>query len=460
MSASSTQAMPSALKSAIEAVRAGRMIIMVDDETRENEGDLILPAQFANQENINFMARQGCGLICLALEASQVDKLGLPPMTEVNRDPRGTAFTVSIEAAHGVTTGISAADRALTMRLAADPKVTAADIVSPGHVFPLRANPDGVMAREGHTEGAVDLMRLAGLEPAGVICEIMAEDGTMMRLPELRVFARTYGMPLISIAQLRAWIGQHGREDVGILADVLLPVPTGKSATAQAVADLPSLYGGTDLKVHAFEGPDGVEHVALVKGDPAQASTLAAEQGKTDHLPLVRVHSECVTGDALGSLRCDCGPQLRESLERIAQAESGVLIYLRGQEGRGIGLLNKMRAYALQDKGMDTVEANVALGLPEDARTWEMAAAILHGLGVKQLRLLTNNPNKEEGLERAGLHVAAREHLEIAPNPFNRHYLNTKRTRMGHFLNTLPSEEAKVQASPQADTINIKETHL
>ncbi|WP_241663807.1 3,4-dihydroxy-2-butanone-4-phosphate synthase [Oecophyllibacter saccharovorans] len=448
--------LPSALREAVAAMRAGRMVIMVDDEKRENEGDLILPAQFANQENIAFMARQGCGLICLALEGEQVDRLGLPPMTENNRDPRGTAFTVSVEAAEGVTTGISAADRALTIRRAADPASTPASLVSPGHVFPLRANPQGVMGREGHTEGAVDLMRLAGLEPAGVICEIMAEDGSMMRLPELKVFARQHGLPLISIAQLRSWIAAHGRGEVISDEPAAHPVAENhqtESASAppdlaerfpEAVAALPGLYGGTDLKIHAFVAPDGVEHVALVKGDPQRAS----QQARTpDEAPLVRLHSECVTGDALGSLRCDCGPQLREALARISQAESGVLVYLRGQEGRGIGLFNKIRAYGLQDQGLDTVEANEALGLPTDARKWDVAAEILRQLGIGRLRLLTNNPLKEEGLEKSGLQVLARVPLEIAPNPFNRHYLDTKRTRMGHFLETGPAASQLPRAS-------------
>lgn len=293
------------LKAAIAAVRAGRMVVMVDDEDRENEGDLILPAQFATQETINFMARQACGLICLSLEADQIDRLGLSPMVAKNQDPRGTAFTVSIEAAHGVTTGISAAERAHTIQVASAPDATPADIISPGHMFPLRANPDGVMAREGHTEGAVDLMRLAGLRPAGVICEIMAEDGTMMRLPELRHYARRHGLPLISIAEMRRWIAEHGRGDVGALDMAEAPL----SEEAQlAVADLPTVCGGEDLRVHAFRGADGVEHLALVKGKPDQT------------VPLVRLHSECVTGDALGSLRCDCGPQLREALKRIAAA--------------------------------------------------------------------------------------------------------------------------------------------
>lgn len=415
-----SEAMSPSLKAAIAAVRAGRMVVMVDDEDRENEGDLILPAEFASQETINFMARQACGLICLSLEAEQIERLGLTPMVEVNRDPRGTAFTVSIEAATGITTGISAAERAHTIQVASAPHATSADIISPGHMFPLRANPDGVMAREGHTEGAIDLMRLAGLRPAGVICEIMAEDGSMMRLPALRHYARKHNLPLISIAEMRQWIAAHGRGDVG---PVRLPAQAPLSEEMQlAVADLPSVCGGEDIKVHAFRGVDDVEHLALVKGNPSQGT------------PLVRLHSECVTGDALGSLRCDCGPQLREALKRISEAESGVLLYLRGHEGRGIGLGNKIRAYELQDKGMDTVDANEALGLPADARRWDMAVHMLEALGVTRLRLLTNNPQKELGLTEAGLSVEAVERLIVPANPFNRHYLETKRTRMGHVL--------------------------
>lgn len=413
--------LPPSLHAAIEAVRAGRMVVMVDDEDRENEGDLILPAQFTTAQAMTFMARQACGLICLALEGDQIDRLGLPPMVAHNRDPRGTAFTVSIEAATGVTTGISAADRARTVRVASNPEVQSGEVVSPGHMFPLRANPDGVMAREGHTEGAVDLMRMAGLLPAGVICEIMAEDGTMMRLPELRYFAERHGLPLISIADMKAWIAQHGRGDVGDLTPIL-PHEKLSPQAALAVANLPSVCGGADLKVHAFRGKDGVEHLALVKGDPTKGT------------PLVRLHSECVTGDVLGSLRCDCGPQLREALRRIARAPSGVLVYLRGHEGRGIGLVNKIRAYELQDQGMDTVDANEALGLPADARQWDGSVAILKSLGVTSLRLLTNNPRKEQGLREAGIAVEGVERLEVASNPFNRQYLETKRTRMGHFL--------------------------
>ncbi len=411
--------MSPALRAAIQAVREGRMVVMVDDEDRENEGDLILPAQFATAEAITFMARQACGLICLSLEAEQIERLGLPPMVAENRDPRGTAFTVSIEAAHGVTTGISAAERAHTIQVASAPDAGPEDIISPGHMFPLRANPDGVMAREGHTEGAVDLMRLAGLRPAGVICEIMAEDGTMMRLPELRLYAHRHGLPLVSIAEMRRWIAAHGRADVGEIGLVEQLPP---EAVDCAVADLPTLCGGEGMRAHAFRGADGVEHLALVKGDVTQ------------HTPLVRLHSECVTGDALGSLRCDCGQQLQEALKRISVAEAGILLYMRGHEGRGIGLVNKIRAYELQEQGMDTIAANEALGLPADARRWDMAAQMLAALGVTRLRLLTNNPEKERGLKAAGLVVEGVERLVIPANPFNRHYLETKRTRMGHVL--------------------------
>ena len=407
------------LARAITAMREGRMVMMVDDEARENEGDLVIAAQFATPDAINFMAVHARGLICLPLEPEQIDRLDLPMMPRRGHDPRGTAFTVSIEATSGITTGISAADRARTIQVAGHPDAKPEDISTPGHIFPLRAHPEGTLARDGHTEGAVDLARLAGLYPAAVICEVMSADGTMARLPELRAFSARHDIPVISIEEITAWCRVHGR---GALGDNIVPEPVAPAVERIAEAALPSIYGGHDLRIHAFRAPDGIEHVALVKGDPSQG------------VPLVRLHSECVTGDALGSLRCDCGPQLREALERIAAAPSGVLVYMRGHEGRGIGLGNKIRAYALQDQGKDTLEANLELGLPGDARDWVAGAAILQSLGVDALTLLTNNPTKVSGLEAAGLKVVSQERLEAGSNPFNRAYLHAKRTRMGHQL--------------------------
>ncbi|WP_122049028.1 3,4-dihydroxy-2-butanone-4-phosphate synthase [Asaia bogorensis] len=404
---------------AITALREGRMVMMVDDEARENEGDLVIAAQFATPDAVNFMATHARGLICLPLEPEQIERLELPMMPRRGHDPRGTAFTVSIEATTGITTGISAADRARTIQVAGHPDARPEDISTPGHIFPLRAHPEGTVARDGHTEGAVDLARLAGLFPAAVICEVMSDDGTMARLPELRAFSARHDIPVISIEEIAAWCRVHGREALG---DVILPAPVPPAVERIAEAALPSVYGGHDLRIQAFRAPDGIEHVALIKGDPANGT------------PLVRLHSECVTGDALGSLRCDCGPQLREALERIAAAPSGVLVYLRGHEGRGIGLGNKIRAYALQDAGKDTLEANLELGLPGDARDWVTGAAILQSLGIDTLRLLTNNPSKVSGLEAAGLKVISQERLEAGSNPFNRAYLHAKRTRMGHQL--------------------------
>ncbi|MDL2171516.1 MULTISPECIES: 3,4-dihydroxy-2-butanone-4-phosphate synthase [Asaia] len=408
-----------ALAYAITALREGRMVMMVDDEARENEGDLVIAAQFATPDAVNFMATHARGLICLPLEPEQIERLELPMMPRRGHDPRGTAFTVSIEATTGITTGISAADRARTIQVAGHPDAKPEDISTPGHIFPLRAHPEGTVARDGHTEGAVDLARLAGLFPAAVICEVMSDDGTMARLPELRAFSARHDIPVISIEEIAAWCRVHGREALG---DVILPAPVPPAVERIAEAALPSVYGGHDLRIQAFRAPDGIEHVALIKGDPGNGT------------PLVRLHSECVTGDALGSLRCDCGPQLREALERIAAAPSGVLVYLRGHEGRGIGLGNKIRAYALQDAGKDTLEANLELGLPGDARDWVTGAAILQSLGIDTLRLLTNNPSKVSGLEAAGLKVISQERLEAGSNPFNRAYLHAKRTRMGHQL--------------------------
>lgn len=395
-----------ALSRALNRLKAGGMVLLVDDEDRENEGDLVVAAEFATPESIAFMAKKACGLICLALTGEQIDRLGLSPMVAMNRARRSTAFTVSIEAREGITTGISAFDRAHTIHVAADPAVAAGAIVSPGHVFPLRAADGGVLARNGHTEGAIDLVRLAGLSPAAVICEVMGESGHMAQRPELDRFAAEHDIPVLTIAELveHRWAIERLVEEV-------------------ASADLPTAYADGVLRVHAFRSlVDGVEHLAIVR----------RPLGKT---PLVRVHSECLTGDALGSLRCDCGPQLHEAQRLISEdPEGGVVIYLRGQEGRGIGLANKIRAYALQDGGLDTLDANTALGLPADARHYGIAAQILKMLGIDRLRLLSNNPAKADALTGYGIDVAGKVPLVIPPNPFNRRYLATKGQRFGHSL--------------------------
>lgn len=394
----------SALSQALKQLQQGGMIILVDDEDRENEGDLVVAAQFATPEAVNFMATHGRGLICLALTGRQVDRLELPAMTAANRARRSTAFTVSIEAREGITTGISAYDRARTIAAAIDEDAQPGDVVSPGHVFPLRAVEGGVLVRDGHTEGAVDLMRLAGLRPSAVICEIMRDDGEMARRPDLERFAERHGLPILTIREL---IAHRARHEV-LVEEV-------------ASAALPSSFGDDAMRVHAFRSLlDGSEHLAMVKRPFPK-------------VPLVRVHSECLTGDALGSLRCDCGQQLQESLRLISE-RGGILVYLRGQEGRGIGLANKIRAYALQDEGHDTLEANVALGFSADARDYAIAAQILRALGVTQVELLTNNPGKAEGLERYGVGVKKQRPLVVPPNPFNLRYLATKREKFGHTL--------------------------
>lgn len=433
-------ALPSAaLARAVEALRAGRMIIMVDDEDRENEGDLVMAAEFMTPEAMNFMVTHARGLVCLPLTPAQVDRLGLPPMVTDNTARHSTAFTVSIEAREGVTTGISAADRAHTIQVAASETASPADLATPGHIFPLRAAPGGVLERIGHTEGSIDLLKLAGLRPASVICEILNDDGTMARRPELEVYARKHDMPIISIAELVRWVSQHGLTPLA--HDVTEPALTGESAHEETLADLaeaalPSAYGGEDLVIHAFRDAQDVEHVALVKGNPAAAGAV----------PLVRLHSECVTGDALGSLRCDCGTQLHAALKAIGQADTGVLVYVRGHEGRGIGLVNKIRAYELQDAGLDTVDANHKLGFATDVRDWTAAAAILRDLGVGQLDLLTNNPDKVRALEARGFVVRQRIGLETPVNPFNRAYLHAKRQRMGHRLSHFSASDADVGA--------------
>ncbi|KSB90522.1 3,4-dihydroxy-2-butanone 4-phosphate synthase [Caulobacter vibrioides] len=391
----------SRLSDALERLKAGGMIILVDDEDRENEGDLVLGAQFADASAIAFMAKAASGLICLAMEPDAVDRLGLPPMVADNRTRRSTAFTVSIEAAVGVDTGISAFDRALTIQAAVAPDVTPADLVSPGHVFPLRAVPGGVLARAGHTEASVELMKLAGLSPAAVICEVMNDDGTMARRDDLEVFGARHDLPILTIAELV----EHLR------AEAVEPV---------AAAHLPSVHGGA-FEVRAFrDRAGGVEHLVLLKGPLGEA-------------PLVRVHSECLTGDALGSQRCDCGAQLQASMKRIAE-EGGAIVYLRGHEGRGLGLANKIAAYALQDDGLDTVEANHALGFADDPRDYAAAVAMLKSLGLDRLRLLSNNPRKAAALRDGGIAVVEQVPLLAPVTPHNAAYLAAKRDKLGHGL--------------------------
>ncbi len=391
------------VEKAAENLSAGKMVIMVDDEDRENEGDLVFAAQFATAESVNFMATYGRGLICLSLSSEIADRLELPLMVTNNKSKYGTGFTVSIEATEGVTTGISAKDRAHTILTAVKDNATADDLARPGHIFPLRARDGGVLVRTGQTEGSVDLAKIAGLKSAAVICEIMNEDGTMSRMPELKVFSEKWNIPIVSVAD--------------IISYRLI-----KESLVENIAEsiLPTRFGG-EFKIKIFKNVvDNLEHVALIKGD------IAVEEPV-----LIRIHSECLTGDALGSLRCDCGYQLENAMDLIEKNGSGVIIYLR-QEGRGIGLGNKIKAYHLQDNGMDTVEANIALGFPADLRDYGIGAQILRALGIKKIRLITNNPKKLVSLKGYGLEIVEQVPNIVGVNDKNIKYLKTKQEKMGH----------------------------
>jgi 3,4-dihydroxy 2-butanone 4-phosphate synthase/GTP cyclohydrolase II len=395
---------------AIADVASGRPVIVVDDEERENEGDLIFAAARATPELLAFTVRYTSGYVCVALTGDDCDRLDLPPMFHTNQDKRGTAYTVTVDAREGVTTGISAADRAHTIRLLADPDSKSVDFARPGHVVPLRAKEGGVLRRPGHTEASVDLARLAGLPPAGVLCEIVStkDDGEMARRDELEVFAAEHDLALITIADLIAYRRRFE-----------------KQVERVAEARIPTMHG--EFTAIGFDSLlDGVEHIALVAGEIGDGTDV-----------LVRVHSECLTGDVLGSLRCDCGPQLDAALAAVAAEGRGVVLYVRGHEGRGIGLMHKLQAYQLQDAGADTVDANLALGMPADSRDYGTGAQILVDLGVRSMRLLTNNPAKRAGLEGYGLTITGRVPLPIRPNPENLRYLRTKRDRMGHQLDGL-----------------------
>ena len=390
---------------AIAEIQAGRMVIVTDDDDRENEGDLIMAAEKATADSVNFLTRHARGLICVPMSEERLEALGLDLMVEQNTAPHGTAFTVSVDYLIGTTTGISTHDRAATIRALADAATKPGQLGRPGHVFPLKAADGGVLRRAGHTEAVVDLMRLAGLQPVGLLCEVLDDDGHMARAPRLQRFAAEHGLKMVTIKDL-----------------ITYRYRTDKLVQRVVTTRLPTKYGEFTLHLYSSQA-DGHEHLALVKGDIDGPEPV-----------LVRMHSQCLTGDVLGSLRCDCGDQMAEALRRIETAGAGVFVYMR-QEGRGIGLSNKLKAYQLQDQGLDTVEANEKLGFPPDPRDYGVGAQILADLGLKRIRLLTNNPRKRVGLESYGIQIVERVPLEITPNPMNRRYLETKRTKLGHLLN-------------------------
>lgn len=393
------------LGQALDELSAGRFVLVVDDEDRENEGDLILAAEHATADSIAFMLRHTSGLLCVGMEPERLDALALPLMVGDGDDPRGTAFTVSVDLRHGTSTGISAADRAVTVRALADAESVASDFTRPGHVFPLRARAGGVLKRAGHTESAVDLCRLAALHPAGLLAEVTNDDGTVARLPKLRAFAAAHSIPLLHVADI-----------------VRHRLATESLTRCTSSGRVPTRYGVFTASTHVSL-IDGVEHVALTLGDVSRADEV-----------LVRVHSECLTADVFGSLRCDCGEQLQLAMAAIGEAGCGVVVYLRGHEGRGVGLAHKLRAYQLQDTGLDTVDANLALGLPVDSREYGIGAQILRSLGATRIRLMTNNPAKYRGLTGYGISIVGRVALVVAPNEHNLQYLHTKATRMQHEL--------------------------
>ncbi|QIG38370.1 GTP cyclohydrolase II [Microbacterium sp. 4R-513] len=416
---------------ALEALRAGRPIIVADDENRENEGDVVLSAELATPEWVAWTVRWSSGFICAPMPAEWADRLDLPPMVAVNEDARGTAYTVSVDAADRVSTGISAADRAHTLNVLADPSSTPTSVIRPGHILPLRAVDGGVRERGGHTEAAVELMRLAGLKPVGAIAEVVAEDGSMMRLPGLIELGERDGVPVITIEQLVAYL----EENEPLQASA--PTAHKRRVSLRAEAHVPTAHGSFRFLAYK-DRITGTDHIAVVSGEI------------TDGAPLVRVHSECLTGEAFGSLKCECGPQLEAALDAIEQ-DGGVVVYMRGHEGRGIGLINKLRAYSLQERGLDTVDANLALGLPADARDYAAAAGILADLGIEKVRLLTNNSDKVKQLRELGLDIVEQVPLLVGVGPNNHQYLETKRDRMGHIIDEQELADALAE---------MKESHV